>query len=55
MLWGREEHEVGTSMLAYVRGAGVSPMSSEGLVEWGHRTVLPEELLLQTAGVVTDA
>lgn len=55
MLWGRKEHEVERSILAYVRGAGVLPMSSEGLVERGHRTVPPEELLLQTAGVITDA
>lgn len=55
MLWGRKEHEVETSMLAYARGAGVLPMSSEGLVERGHRTMPPEELLLQTAGVITDA
>lgn len=55
MLWDRKEHEVETGMLAYARGAGVLPMSSEGLVERGHRTVPPEELLLQSAGVITDA
>lgn len=52
---GWKEHEVEAGMLAYARGAGVLPMSSEGLVERGHRTVPPEELLLQAAGVITDA
>lgn len=55
VLWGRKEHEVERSMLAYGPGAGVLPMSSESLVEQGHRAVLAEVLLLQTAGVLTDA
>lgn len=40
MLWGRKEHEVEISMLAYGRGATESwalPVSSESLAERGHR------------------
>lgn len=55
MLWGREEREVEIRMLAYGPGAGVLPISSDRLVEQGHRAVLAEGLLLQTAGVITDA
>lgn len=43
MLWGRKEHEVEVSMLAYGRGplgAGVLPVSLESLVERSHRALL---------------
>lgn len=36
-------------------GAGVLPMSLESLVEQSHRALLVGGLLLQSAGVITDA
>lgn len=50
MLWGRREHKVEISLLAYGRGAGVLPMSSESLVEQGPRAVLAEGLLADSRG-----
>lgn len=50
MLWGRREHKVEISLLAYGRGAGVLPMSSESLVEQGPRAVLAQGLLADSRG-----
>lgn len=58
MLWGREEQELEISMLHMVGeplGAGILPTSLESLVEQSHRALLVGGLLLQSAGVITDA
>lgn len=36
-------------------GAGVLPMSLESLVEQSHRALLVGRMLMQSAGVITDA
>lgn len=54
VLWGRKEHEVEISMLAYGRGAlgaGVLPVSLESLVERSHRALLVGGLLLHQQGL----
>lgn len=54
MLWGRKEHEVEISMLAYGReplGAGVLPVSLESLVERSHRALLVGGLLSHQQGL----